>query len=252
VPLRQLSADEARAFIASSEFIWHQRFELASGVFTPGVNDVALLLDQSRVPDDLTGVCALDIGATNGGAAFELERRGADVVAVDHEDDQRFGFAAVRDLLGSNARFVQASVYELSELFERRFDLVLFWGVLYHLRHPLLGLDSLRAVTSGRAVLETAVADAVLGPDRASESIVSFFRTNEFHGDWSNWFAPTVRTLDDWCGSCGFTTELLAAWPEPLPGRCLMSLVPTAGPPEYAQISLERPVHCSVEQAVRT
>jgi tRNA (mo5U34)-methyltransferase len=248
---RTLSSEEASRFIEASDFIWHQRFELAPGVFTPGVNDIAELLSLSRVPDDLSGTRALDIGTTNGGAAFELERRGAEVVAVDVEDEQRFGFAALRELLGSRVQFVRASAYELSERFEEPFDLVLFWGVLYHLRHPLLAIDNLRAVTSGRAVVETAVADGTVGDELAGTSVVSFFRADELGGDWSNWFAPTIKALQGWCESSGFATELLAAWPEAAPHRCLMSVAPVPGPAEYEQLSLERPLHCSVELASR-
>jgi tRNA (mo5U34)-methyltransferase len=241
------SGEEATSFIERAAFIWHQRFELAPGVSTPGVNDVETLLERSGIPRDLTGARALDIGTTNGGAAFALERRGADVVAIDIMDESWFGFGALRELFGSETRFVQASVYELSERFTKQFDLVLFWGVLYHLRHPLLGLDNVRAVTGGRALLETAVADGTVGAGDTQQSLVRFFRSDELGGDGSNWFAPTIRALHDWCASSGFDTELLAAWPDGAPERCLIGLAPTPGRPEYQQISPERSIRCSVE-----
>ena len=102
-------------------------------------------------------------GTSNGGAAFELERRGAErVVAVDIYPESWFGFDAVKKLLGSRVQYVEASVYELGALLRQEFDIVLFWGVLYHLRHPLLALDNIRALLRGTAFLETAVCDAEL------------------------------------------------------------------------------------------
>lgn len=68
-----------------------------------------------------------------------------------------FGFDAIRSALGSDVGFRQLSVYELSRVIQEQFDYVVFWGVLYHLRHPLLALDNVRAVTSQTAYVETAV-----------------------------------------------------------------------------------------------
>lgn len=243
---RSLTPEQAKEFIADAEFIWHQRFELAPGVYTPGANDMAAIFERCGVPARLDGARALDVGTTNGGAAFELERRGAEVVAVDIEDSSWFGFEQLRALLDSSVAFVQTSVYELSERFTEPFDLVLFWGLLYHLRHPLLGLDNLRGVTRGRALLETAVADASL-VSAADQSLARFYRRDELAGDASNWFEPTITALCDWCVSSGFETETLAAWPESAPSRCLVSLVPTVEAPEYRRISGETPLHCSVE-----
>jgi hypothetical protein len=68
-------------------------------------------------------------------------------VAVDIYPPQWFGFDALREFLGSSVEYLQGAVYDLSRLSRgERFDYVLFWGVLYHLRHPLLALDEVRAV----------------------------------------------------------------------------------------------------------
>ena len=155
-----LSAQDVEALAARTDFLWHQRFELAPGIFSPGANDVGWLLHTAGVPADLTGARVLDIGTTNGGAAFMLERRGAaKVVATDIVDPMHFGFEAIRSALGSNVEFRQLSVYELSRTLQEQFDYVVFWGVLYHLRHPLLALDNVRAVTAHTAYVETAVCD---------------------------------------------------------------------------------------------
>ena len=149
--MRQPAADEARAFLAGAQFVWHRQFELAPGLPTPGVSPADWLLAAFDVPRDLHGKTVLDIGTTNGAVAFEAERRGADrVVAVDILDIDWFGFRALAELFDSKAEFLQCSLYELPDVLQETFDVVVFWGVLYHLRHPLLGLDAVRRVRARR------------------------------------------------------------------------------------------------------
>src|SRR5258706_960173 len=103
----------------------------------------------------MTGMSVLDIGTTNGAMIFECERGGASgLVAVDILDKDHFGFASLAEFFESKAEFLQGSVYELADVLGETFDLVIFWGVLYHLRHPLLGLDSVRRLAAGRVTLE--------------------------------------------------------------------------------------------------
>ena len=239
--------EAAAAFIEQAEFVWHQRFELAPGVWTPGTSPVPWLCQTAGLPADLSGRVVLDVGTTNAGTAFELERRGAErVVAVDIFDPDWFGVRALTEFLGSKVEHVRASVYELAERFSEPFDLVIFWGVLYHLRHPLLALDNLRAVTGARASLETAVCDGELPRRQRSGALTRFYRRDELSGDGSNWFAPTVVALEDWCASAGFEVQRMGAWPPRNPARAMLSLRPTEGPPEYQRLSYERPLHCTV------
>ena len=186
----------------------------------------------------------LDIGTTNGGAAFECERRGARrVVAVDIADENWFGFATLKRALGSSVEHVQASIYELPELLREQFDVVLFWGVLYHLRHPLLALDNVRRLVRGTVSIETAVSDHELG-DARDLPLARFFRTDELAGDSSNWFAPNVAALTDWCRSCGLEPKTVLSWPDPLPARAMVVAEP--GDPEWMTLSYEQPLICSV------
>jgi tRNA (mo5U34)-methyltransferase len=235
-------ADAARAFLDAAHFLWHQRFELAPGVHTPGASDIEWLLTAAGLPDDLSGQSVLDIGTSNGGAAFIAERRGAEeVVAVDIYAGDRFGLLALRDFLGSQVRFVQGSVYELPSLLDESFDVVLFLGVLYHLRHPLLALDAVRSRTRGVVLMETAVADYELGPLR-NTPVVRFYESDELGGDGSNWFAPSVAALMAWCASSGLEPQLLGAWPERAPERCLVRATPDPRGPPFERISYERPL----------
>jgi tRNA (mo5U34)-methyltransferase len=237
---------EARDLIASSDFVWHQRFELAPGVETPGHNDIVWLMDAAGVPGDLSGLSAIDLGTTNGGAAFELERRGAErVVAVDVKSPEHYGFARLRRFLGSDVEWVQASVYEVAEVIGERFDLVLCLGVLYHLRHPLLALDNIRDLIAGKALIETAVLDSEM-PELAGRPVARFYRGDELAADSSNWFAPTLTALLDWCSSCGLDSEVVAAWPEVAPSRAVVRALPTEGEPEWRLRSYELPVSARV------
>ena len=239
--------ESAAEFIQRSDFIWHQRFELAPDVWTPGTSPVAWLCDLAELPQDLSGLTALDVGTTNAGTAFELERRGAArVVAVDIYDADWFGVRALSEFLGSGVEYVQASVYELPTRFFERFDIVVLWGVLYHLRHPLLALDAIREITAGHVSLESAVCDAELPADQRARAIARFYRHDELGGDGSNWFAPTAVGLEDWCSSAGFEVERLAAWPAAGPTRAMLRLRPTEGLAEYEQISYERPLRCQM------
>lgn len=243
-----ISPAAARELAGRTDFLWHQRFELCPGIFTPGVSDVDLLLDRAGIPLDLSGASVLDIGTTNGGTAFALERRGAsEVIAIDIYDPDRFGFDVIREALGSRAEFRRMNVYELSGRMHQHFDIVIFWGVLYHLRHPLLALDNVRSVTSGCAYIETAVCDHETG-QCGEVPVARFYRNDELAGDGSNWFAPNVRALLDWCRSCGLEPETVESWPSELPNRAIVSASVTPGAPEYQSMSYEQTLHCSIPE----
>jgi tRNA (mo5U34)-methyltransferase len=97
---------------------------------------------QSALPGDLSGWEALDIGCNAGYYSFELARRGARVTAIDINPHYlaQARWAAGQYGLEHLIDFRQMQVYDLAGSRET-FDLVLFLGVFYHLRYPLLGLD---------------------------------------------------------------------------------------------------------------
>ncbi len=239
--MRQPTPDEARQFLDSSKFYWHQRFELAPGVFSPGANDIDWLRNATPLPDVMTGMSVLDIGTTNGAMIFECERRGAErLVAVDILDSQHFGFAPLVGFFDSKAQFVQASVYELPDVLGETFDLVIFWGVLYHLRHPLLGLDSVRRLAAGRVMLETAVCD-FSDPDVGP--LARFHRLDDLGKDPTNWFSPSIEALHAWVASAGFTVLNTIPVPPGAPAqRAVLDMEVTPGKAEYLRISYERPI----------
>jgi len=240
---RKLTRDEAARHAARTDIVWFQRFELTRGVYTDGPSSIDFLSQMAGLPQRLDGESVLDIGTCNGGVAFELERRGAGrVLAVDIVDPDLYGFNATKELLGSNAEFLQASIYELPRLLDgERFDIVLFLGVLYHLRHPLLALDTVRGLSRDSVYIETAVCDAEQ-PDIANRSVARFYRFDDLSGDGTNWFAPTTACLKEWCGSAGMEVQRLMSWPTGAPERAMVSARVTPGTPEYLQISYEAPL----------
>jgi len=130
----------------------YHSLELNDGTVIPGLISVELLrtrLDRYPLPQDLRGKRVLDIGAASGWNSFECERRGAEVVAVDYVEYDEL--LAVKRLRGSRLEYVIAEMEEITPERFGLFDYVLFFGVFYHLRHPLLGLENVCSVTRGVA-----------------------------------------------------------------------------------------------------
>jgi tRNA (mo5U34)-methyltransferase len=187
---------------------WYHRIELAPGVTTPGVHDssAALVqLDALGLPLDCTGLRVLDVGCRDGFFAFELERRGATVTALDHADPTATGFAIAAEVLGSKVAYVVDNVYNLTPKRHGVFDLVLFLGVLYHLRNPMLALDRVRGVVKAGALVwvETQI---IPSPTLASlpEPIWQMFPRDTLHGDATNQWAPNLAGLRCALEECEF------------------------------------------------
>jgi SAM-dependent methyltransferase len=215
---------EARTVIDRADFVWHQRFELAPGVFTPGVHDINWLLDQTDIGARLADLRVIDVGTSNGGVAFELEARGATVTAVDIAPIDHFGFDQLRRVRDANTEFVQASVYDLDVKQLGTFDIVIAFGLVYHLMNPLLAIERLTALLGEGASLyvESAVVDAYVPSDMRDVSLARFYGKEMFAHDPSNWFVPTTRCLLEWCETHDLSAEIMRAWPSDLPSRALV------------------------------
>jgi len=111
---------------------------------------------RDHLPADLDGWTALDIGCNAGFYSFELARRGALVTGIDHDPHylRQARWAAGQFGLEERVRFRQMQVYDLAAVAET-YDLVLFMGVLYHLRYPLLGLDIVARKVGRRLIFQT-------------------------------------------------------------------------------------------------
>jgi tRNA (mo5U34)-methyltransferase len=186
----------------SKHGIYHT-LELADGTLIPGLIGIDTLRARIRafpIPEDLRGKRVLDVGAASGWNSFEMERRGADVVAVDCVEFEDFHMA--HKLLGSKVDYRIIDVDELTPASIGRFDYVLFFGVLYHLRHPLLGLERICALTTEAAFVESYVTDT--GPDPDGPCTLEFYETNELGGQIDNWCGPNTNCLMALCRAAGF------------------------------------------------
>jgi tRNA (mo5U34)-methyltransferase len=186
---------------------WYHVMELPGGVVTPGVDDPRDRLDLLGIPDDLSGKSVLDIGAWDGFFSFECERRGAArVVAADwfawHEAARgsKRSFELARTALGSRVEDVEIRVEELTPDRLETFDLVLFVGVLYHLRDPVGALEAVASVTNGQLILETHV-DLSLSRRPAA----AFYPGRELRGDHTNWWGPNAAAVEGMLRGVGFT-----------------------------------------------
>jgi 2-polyprenyl-3-methyl-5-hydroxy-6-metoxy-1,4-benzoquinol methylase len=138
----------------------YHSFRLPDGSILLGGLPIELLEERLRsfqLPENLQGKRVLDIGPWDGYFTFEMERRGAEVVGIDYVDLDTF--RALQSIFGSRACYLQEDVYELDPRRHGLFDIVLFLGVLYHLKHPLLALEQVCAVTKETCIIDTFVVD---------------------------------------------------------------------------------------------
>lgn len=171
------------------------------------------------LPPRLNGVSALDIGCNAGFYSFELARLGADVVGID--SDPRYldqAEWAARLFGAENVSFRRQQIYDLARTSER-FDLVLFLGVFYHLRYPLLALDIIFNLEPQMLVFQTLTADT---GEAGEEPAAPFdfeqrgkmtsrdwpfmaFIEGWFANDPTNWWAPNHAAVCALMRAAGFT-----------------------------------------------
>lgn len=219
--MTDLSKKEIKAKIASVEH-WYHRIEVAPGIVTPGINASKECLALLPLPADCKGLRALDLGARDGFYSFELERRGAEVVAIDYLAPTITGFNVAKELVGSKVECLVDNIYDLSESKYGRFDIILFLGLLYHLRDPLLALDRIWDVAAAKAelyvesqVIDNAFLDkggkfvplSSLSPELPGYPIMQFYPKDTLSGDHSNWWAPNMSCLKHMLESSNFAVE---------------------------------------------
>ena len=197
------------------------------------------------IPRDLRGRTVLDIGCNAGFYSIEMKRRGADrVVAIDTETMYLNQARFAAEMSSVAIEFHNLSVYDVAKLGER-FDLVIFMGVFYHLRHPLLALDLIREHVADDLMLfqtmQQGSADIADVPDDhpfftpgTCEQPAYFddpgyprmhFIERKFANDWTNWWAPNAACSQALLRAAGFTIE---ANPESDVYLCRVAPVPFA------------------------
>jgi tRNA (mo5U34)-methyltransferase len=209
-------AIEARRKIDFSQELaakgWYHSFDLPDGTFIDGfmtVEQQKRRYAQFPIPDDIRGKRLLDIGAWDGWFSFEAERHGADVTSIDCVELPTF--LDIHARLGSKVEYRALDFYELPEAGLGKFDIVFFLGVLYHLRHPLLALEMVCALTKDVAIVDSFVTDPDDWPAHADEiPAMEFYELDELGNQFGSWVGPTVSCLLAMCRAAGFArVELL-------------------------------------------
>lgn len=210
---------------------WYHRIEVYPGIVTPGINDTAAnreRFDQLGLPHDCTGLRVLDIGCADGYFSFLMEQRGAaEVVAIDYRRRTSSGFDIAHRLLRSKVRFHDDNVYNLTPERYGTFDIVLFFGVLYHLRNPMLALDTVRTMTGrgGKLFAETHIIDeavqlsdgtiakmADLSPMLQGAPLWQFYKGGSLNGDITNKWAPNMTGFRHMIEEARFRVAASAAY----------------------------------------
>jgi tRNA (mo5U34)-methyltransferase len=173
---------------------------------------------SAALPEDLSGKSVLDVGCNAGFYSIQMKRRGADrVVAIDTDEKYLAQARFAAKVSDAEIEFRNLSVYEVAELHEQ-FDLVLFMGVLYHLRHPLLALELLHEHVVGdllvaQSLLRGSKDTMNVAPDfpfweeevfENEEFPRMYFVENRFANDPTNWWIPNRACFEAMLRSAGF------------------------------------------------
>lgn len=173
---------------------------------------------SAAIPEDMQGKSVLDVGCNAGFYSIQMKQRGADrVVAIDTDDKYLDQARFASKVSGVEIEFRKLSVYRVGEL-QEKFDVVLFMGVLYHLRHPLLALDLLHEYV----VNDLLVAQSMLRGSKETFEVPSdfhfweketfenekfprlYFIENRFANDPTNWWIPNRACFEAMLRSAGF------------------------------------------------
>jgi tRNA (mo5U34)-methyltransferase len=176
-----------------------------------------------HLPSDLTGKTVLDIGCNAGFYSIEMKRRGAArVLGIDTDERYLAQARLATEVLGfeDDVEFAKLDVYDVGAIGEK-FDLVIFMGVLYHLRHPLLALDLIREHVAKDMLLFQSMQRGSkfvleLEDDYEFEETGIFFESSfpklhfverEYSRDWTNWWVPNRACTEAILRSAGFAID---------------------------------------------
>jgi tRNA (mo5U34)-methyltransferase len=156
------SASDLRSEV--ERYPWYHSIDLGNGVVTPGMFDHKPILDRYPLPDDLSGLRCLDVATMDGFWAFEMERRGAEVTALDLEDRSQLdypprrrpkqfpkpyrgdGFFLAKEALDSKVERVICNVYDARPEDLGQFDVVFAGSIVMHVRDQLLALERIASL----------------------------------------------------------------------------------------------------------
>lgn len=211
---------------------WYHSVELLPGVIAPGIlpkngrydieSSVKFVENNSG---GLAGKRILEIGTWDGPMAYKLKSLGYDVTATDIQNPEKTGFVVTGKITGLEVPYLRCSVYELPQHFKEEFDIVLFFGVFYHLKYPILAFERIAQILKpgGRVlVMGSGVShyfETLEGVPIPVEQCEEFRRTLDqmdtagiplclsYPGNFvkgNNWFLPNRKALEGWMTAAGF------------------------------------------------
>jgi tRNA (mo5U34)-methyltransferase len=220
-----LTADEIRARVNELGKWFHnlnlRGVQTAPDHFLGNYPEIKWRNFANAIPADLRGKTVLDIGCNGGFYAIEMKRRGADrVVGIDFDETYLAQARFAAEVCGTKIEFRQLSIYDIAKLGEK-FDVVLFMGVLYHLRHPLLALDLIhehaardlfifQSMQRGSDEIEPVKEDYQFWQTDMFEHPgfpKMFFIENKYSDDPTNWWIPNRACTEAMLRSAGFEIQ---------------------------------------------
>jgi tRNA (mo5U34)-methyltransferase len=174
---------------------------------------------EPAFPADLSGRTVLDIGCNAGFYSLKLHERGARVTGIDHNEIYLAQARFAAETLGADIEYLKLDAYEVEGL-GRQFDYVLFMGVFYHLRYPLLALDRVARLPRERLVFQTMIrgrpgvlplesdypiTERAIFEDPRMPAM--YFIEQRYAGDQSNWWVPNEAGMEAMLRSAGLRIE---------------------------------------------
>lgn len=199
-------------------FSWHHEIDFGDGIRSNGNTKINVLRAQANyyyADDIVRGRSVLDVGCWDGFNSFEAARRGASrVLATDHFAwshecwGNRAAFDLARSCLAPSVEVMDADLDELTLERVGPFDIVLFAGVFYHLRHPFAALEKVACLAREYLIVETHVDGADIG-----RPAMIFYPGKELADDHTNWWGPNNLCVEAMLRDLGFSEVQTLAHP---------------------------------------
>lgn len=214
------SREELVALVRSFPY-WYHRIYLGRGVYTlddPTHHDGVWNLLRPAFPANLQDASVLDVGANAGFFSILMKLMGAGrVLGIESYDDYLRQAELCRQVWDLDIEYLPLDAHQMGSI-EEQFDLVLFLGILYHLKAPLLVLEEAGRVCRDAIVIETEVIPVnrrnrvyvrlgprgQVRPTRCSKGIMKFIEKDELSSDGSNWWVPDTECVLGMLRTAGF------------------------------------------------